>query len=70
MGHTPECLEMLAALKGAVKMIIWMSGSPSFGPGGEAFEGWKQARERLDGYLAAIAKAEGSPVSARGEANE
>ena len=43
-----------AALRGCLDDLIWMSGSPSFGPEGEAHEGWRKVRDRIDTYYAAL----------------
>lgn len=42
------------ALNDALDAVVWMSGSPSFGPDGEAHEGWVTIRESL-GPLFALA---------------
>jgi hypothetical protein len=52
--------DLVAALHEALDIIIWMSGSPSFSPEGEAHVGWVKARARLDSLFSAIAKAEES----------
>lgn len=42
------------ALGKACAVAIWMSGSRSFAPGGEAHEGWLKERERLSSALAVL----------------
>jgi hypothetical protein len=51
--------DLYAALSDAIDTIIWMSGSPSFSPEGEAHEGWLKQRENISRYMAALAKAKG-----------
>lgn len=43
------------ALRACLDDLIWMSGSESFSPGGEAEEGWKKVRERVTTYFAVLA---------------
>ena len=49
---------LLNACKALVDFSIWMSGSSSFSPGGEAHDGWMNLHGALDDGKAAIAKAE------------
>ena len=35
-------------LREALDIIVWMSGADDFAPNGQASEGWKKARDRLD----------------------
>jgi hypothetical protein len=44
------------ALRDVLDVAIWMSGSPSFGPEGEAHEGWVKARPKLDAAAAFLAE--------------
>lgn len=48
---------LLEALKEMTDMVIWMSGSPDFGPDGQAHEGWLRNRDKVNKALDAIAKA-------------
>lgn len=43
-----------AALQDACDVAVWMSGSPSFSPEGEAHEGWIKQREKLFAALAVL----------------
>ena len=41
------------ALRDAIDVAVWMSGSPSFGPDGEAHEGWvNKMRPKLEKAMA------------------
>ncbi len=40
------------ALREALDCIVWMSGATAFGPGGEAEQGWKAMRDKLDPLFA------------------
>ena len=51
--------KLLEACKALVDFAIWMSGSSSFSPGGEAHEGWLNLHGALDQGKAAIATAQG-----------
>jgi hypothetical protein len=65
--HPPECLraeiatlraEVVALAEGlreAIGIVEWMSGSSSFGPKGEAAEGWLKALPKLE-ILRALAR--------------
>jgi len=53
----PGVPDLLEACEALVDFAIWMSGSSSFSPGGEAHEGWMNLRGALDKGEAAIAKA-------------
>jgi hypothetical protein len=41
----------LKLLRDMAETVIWMSGSSSFGPEGEAFKGWLKARKKLNRTL-------------------
>jgi hypothetical protein len=43
--------ELRQALRDALDAIVWMSGSPSFGPDGEAHEGWVKVRDQMDPWF-------------------
>jgi hypothetical protein len=47
-----ELERVTAALRDALDHIVWMSGSPSFNPDGEAREGWVKVRDDLDRLFA------------------
>lgn len=41
--------ELIEALNEAIEIIVWMSGSPSFGQGGEAHRAWRDdVRPKFD----------------------
>lgn len=48
--------EMRDMFNDALDIIIWMSGSPSFSPQGEAHKGWLKFRPRVHQMLASIQK--------------
>lgn len=56
IAAAPDLLEACDAL---IDFAIWMSGSSSFSPGGEAHEGWMHLHSVLDKGKAAIAQARG-----------
>jgi hypothetical protein len=43
-----EIRQLREGLHEALDIIVWMSGSSDFSPEGEAYEGWKKARDKLD----------------------
>ncbi len=49
--NAAEVTRLRAALDEADQDIVWMSGSPSFAPDGQAHFGWKKVRERLHSRL-------------------
>lgn len=51
---TGERQELKEALETACDVAIWMSGSPSFSPEGEAHDGWVKQRERLYEAMAVL----------------
>lgn len=44
------------ALGDVIDVAIWMSGSPSFGPDGEAGEHWPSQRDRIHKAMAVLKK--------------
>lgn len=53
--------KLLTAADVLYDAIVWMSGSPSFSPGGEAHEGWLKRRDEVSGARATFG---GTPVEA------
>lgn len=51
-------LECKNALSQAIDDLIWMSAASDFSPGGQAHEGWKKVRARIENYFAVLARAE------------
>jgi hypothetical protein len=49
-----EIQELRKALADACDVAIWMSGSPSFSPEGEAHEGWVKMRPKLYAAMEAL----------------
>ena len=55
VGSKPLTVETLRThLREVCDLAIWMSGSPSFAPEGEAHEGWVKGREKLFAALEAL----------------
>ena len=52
-------LQLSRALKDALDMIVWMSGSDDFSPDGKAAVGWKKNKPILDRLLK-ISKEQGN----------
>ncbi len=46
---------LVEALRDMTDLVIWMSGSPSFSPEGEAHEGWKKRRDGIDKAVTVLA---------------
>lgn len=59
-GRCRVC-QLLVAGQTLYDVIVWMSGSPSFSPEGEAHEGWLTARTRANDAHATFFKAGHEP---------
>lgn len=49
-----EIVRLRSLLGGAVDAVVWMSGSPSFAPEGEAHAGWVKIRGGMDAWFDAL----------------
>ena len=53
-GESPKLQRAREALEKAVDVILWMSGSADFAPGGQAHQGWLKAQSDIEIIRAAL----------------